>query len=498
MYRRLIFRLVGTCLLTMAGAAHAGGFICVGGLSCEETIQGAVDRANPGDVIEISPRPDGLPRVETVTITTAGLTIRGSEPVAFDIDDFESLVAVDWVAERAACSTVQLTSCGAGGSTDCSLPYFRVEADDVTIEGLTLLGSSTGGIEMVNGAAALTLDSNCFIGRSRMVSTLEETPSHNLVVTRNRAFGLSSTTTFHGDGTRVELNLLNNTDGIRLQGDDTTAHLNAVYLMTDNEPIEARGSNATITSNYLRANDDAGIMFSGVGATIADNLIDGAVEEWGIHIRAPSDFDSEAADQSDQVTIRNNEIIAAGRSGIELRASNSIVEGNSIERSGTPRVGGNDELPSELARLHAGIWIRGSDNTIENNVVTLAGTAGIKNGDGVTPSDRNVFQGNRVSFSAMNGLLIYAGDAITVSNNELIDNDGEGLATNDRAGAITVEGNLLQGNRLDLCNCGAELTLTSNSFDSGGPTADCIVAREPGSSCPKQIFRAGFEDADLF
>ena len=118
-----------------------------------------------------------------------------------------------------------------------------------------------------------------------------------------------------------------------------------------------------------------------------------------------------------------------------------------------------------------------------NNDVSRGGAAGIQNGGEGNPANRNVYSGNIVSLNASSGILLLSGTNNEVSNNQLLDNEGEGL--NNLAGVLNtrIDGNTITGNYRDVCNCGHISSFEGNTLNTGGIDAACVVEKNSETSC---------------
>ena len=74
--------------------------------------------------------------------------------------------------------------------------------------------------------------------------------------------------------------------------------------------------------------------------------------------------------------------------------------------------------------------------------------------------------------------MVYSVDGTQVLNNNLLDNDGEGLGISVLATDTLLSGNVATGNRTDICNCAASTQEVSNTFATGSINTVCIVGRD--------------------
>lgn len=450
--------------------------------ACFSTIQLAVDAAVGGDIIEVRPRSDGLPYSEAVTVTTNNITIRGSEPVSFPIQTFEDLLAIDWTAERQLCPVVNVHACETAAVPDkCGSTFgndwvFDVDALNVTIERLTVAFGGRG-VVFSPGSHGATLENNCFVRNTGawQIGQFEDRV-FGATIRQNRVFSSNTDQNIYADELILERNIVHLSEGFNIRGDELTASLNAVWTTTDQESMEIRGDNAVITNNWLRASDSAGLSFSGDTAQISGNLVEIAPARAGLRVR--SFFIDDTEMPSENVTVSGNTVVGATYAGIWLVANNSEVSGNHVEASGLDITNFDTELRG------AGIWIAGSHNQVLNNTVTQGGAAGIMNGGhAYFLSNNNFYDGNVVDHNASSGILIWEGLHTVVSNNQVLNNAGEGINNLAPARYTRLENNTSSGNRRDICNCGVISSFQGNTFTTGGGDAACIVERGDATSC---------------
>lgn len=475
------------CLLLIVGFAPqslSAGALCVDpdDVACFSTIQAAVDAAVGSDIIEVRPRADGLPYRESVNVTTPNITIRGSQAVSFPIQDFDDLLAIDWMAERQLCPAVEVHACLTAGNPDaCGVPFggdnvFVVDALGITIEQLTISYGNSG-VELSGNGHNAVVQNNCFIRNTR-AWRLGEFDDHiaNLTLRQNRVFSSNGDQNVYADSALVELNLIHLSEGLNIRGNLVTANLNAAWATTDQDGVELRGDNATITNNWVRAADSQGIFFSGDTALISNNRIEVVPARTGLKVQGF--FVEPDQVPSENVTIIDNTIIGATRAGIELEANNSLVQNNEIVASGL-----DIRFEDDNSRA-AGIWVAGSDNQMLNNTITQGGAAGILNGaHDQFAADNNVYDGNIINQNASSGILIWDGRRVVVTNNVISDSAGEGINNLTQAIGTRIEGNTVTGSRTDICNCGVIGSLLNNTFSTGGGDAACIVERGGAIDC---------------
>ena len=188
-----------------------------------------------------------------------------------------------------------------------------------------------------------------------------------------------------------------------------------------------------------------------------------------------------------RTVLKNNIIRLATDDGIELGASQALIEGNLIERTASADF------------EEAGLDLSGNDNQILYNLIRFSSRSAITiNGffdaeDEFVPGTGNLIQGNLLTRNHTSGIHLPAGvdevvraDQTTIDDNIISINDGEGVAipegledpsSEPAASNTTITNNTFRSNRTDICD---ESDSTDIGAGNGSPTvsAECVV--EPG------------------
>ena len=179
--------------------------------------------------------------------------------------------------------------------------------------------------------------------------------------------------------------------------------------------------------------------------------------------------------QADGTFVRKLNIRKFPSDGIDVRASNVVIEGNTI---GTDWLG-----QTKLGNAANGIFVvDGSGNRIESNVVSGNGLNGIViSGDA---ADHNVVTGNTVGArfggnfalpNASNGIAIVHGDLNDINNNTISGNTLSGVAISGSANSNTLGGNKIgirTSGTAALPNGGDGVTVLASGNQIGGNRVD--------------------------
>jgi len=255
-----------------------------------DSIQDAVDKASPGDRIEVEP---GIYE-ESVTIDVKGI----------------ELVSV----ERREAQISPLMG-----------PAIVIEADDISVEGFTISEEDSNGIHVEEVDGAKILDNEIRNGISyaiKLVGTSEDLIENNTLKQNEDGFvgeDVSSVT--------ISGNEFFSNEDVAIKVDEGSTDV----MIENNKISESRdgifvddSTQINITDNEIESNENSGLFVENsgdgdVGITIEENLIQNNNIE-GIHLSRVSG-----------VTINGNEIVGNGR-GIDLsRVSEISIEKNEIQ-----------------------------------------------------------------------------------------------------------------------------------------------------------------------
>ncbi len=298
-------------------AAHIAGSSTV-----YATIQAAVDAASPGATINV----DAGNYKELVTVGKT-LTIRGAQAGV----DARSNTRLSGASESI------ITGQGSGTAVSSS---FKIIANDVTIDGFTVQGTtsanSTGGIVLgPNIAGAHILDNIVQNNVAGMVlsnnSTTDAAVIQHNVFRNNNNDGANGGRGIYTDESFFGSKLTNVTiDGNSFQrnqgGNGTTGFEAAVAIETSGVGIT---TNLRITNNTFDNNGKATLFFHTTGVTITGNVITNQQDQWSGHLRFEGDDHT--------VTIKNNTFydnsgpaVAIDSKGVPGDSSGFVITNNNF------------------------------------------------------------------------------------------------------------------------------------------------------------------------
>jgi parallel beta-helix repeat protein len=210
----------------------------------------------------------------------------------------------------------------------------------------------------------------------------------------------------------------NGSAGISIAG---VAGAGAILTVSDNQMMQNGGhglfvtnaTSGTIMNNQAEDNGDTGILVrASSNLSIVSNSVRGNQDGIGTGVG------STATDAVSDVSIRENDVRANTKAGIEVVASDAVaVEQNSIAGSGT-----------------SGLLIMGDGGTtvsIRSNDIQSSGTDGIsvRGAASLTVSD------NSVEANAANGVQVRQSNTVTINDNTITNNQDAGV---DAVGSTSV------------------------------------------------------------
>ncbi len=291
---------------------------------CFQTIQDAVNAANPGDIIVVTPNPNIKGYRENVVINTPNLTITGVSLLLFIDDKFDcSRVVVD------GCETpADPTSCGSapGGVGD----GFTINANGVTIKNLTIRHFNQGVLIFANNT---TIQNVCFVedgSNDGVVDADDGVNARNNIKVIKSQFrtGNGRPISIRGNDALVWQNQMLTFDngGMDIFGDRFQVKENTIKTSNDSECIETDGNDGLITGNSIEGCEPDCIDQVGSNTTISFNTLKDCL------------FDGIVADGDDN-KIENNSIKQCGQDGVDTSGDRVRVALNTIE--GMPAQSGN-------------------------------------------------------------------------------------------------------------------------------------------------------------
>ncbi len=307
-----------------------------------QTIQAAVDAANPGDTINV----EAGEYNETVAVDVADLTLNGEQ-------------AGNDARERSGDESVVDSSSVSGFA-----PTFNVTAGGVTIDGFTIQGAADDpGILTDRNASGYTIVNNIVqnntIGIYANSEGTNQTLIENNLIQNNNVSGAAGGTGIYAD--QGSVNVVINAN--ELAGNDNAAIVFDTFL--------GPNTGLQITNNDI---SDTGIVLLNVEQSeVSGNDISG-VQGSGIFLGG----------NNDTISIQGNSITEATGAAIRLRTISGLSDNANIEVVGNNLVGNA-----------YGVRVAGHDGALEvhQNRIFDNSTAGIRNDDDEVTSAENNWWG---------------------------------------------------------------------------------------------------------
>jgi len=414
--------------------------------SCQPTLQQGVDAASPGELVKVK---KGV-YAEEVVIATPGVVLKGSKS-----------------------AIVQGLPGGAS-------PLISVQANDVTIDGLTVRHGDHEGIRVEPGVTGTTIEKVAVQATGDACIAVEDA-AHGTIVEGSLLAGCSNGGLIVGGGgtadgllaRRIRIGRLGGV-GIDVDGNGATLEGNQVRLV-GGIAIRVTGSGASVVGNQTELTD-GGVEVDGDLATIDRNRISRSDGRPGIDLTCDP--------CSGGLVTQNSVSQAMDDDGIRLDVVGGGVEvsGNRVDRAAGDGIStrantdGVTLANNSVTRCQgAGLSIEGSGHALDHNSVTgCAGDGFAVGGTG------HLLTGNVARANLEDGLdVVDAGptDGVTLEGNKALGNFGVGLAVSLGATNTTLTGNKAKkSQRADLCDAGTGTTLTDNKVGTTEvPAADCPV-----------------------
>lgn len=295
------------------------------------TIQAAVDAAAAGDTIRVCPG-----SYAGATVDKAGLTLVG----ATDVPSSAACVAGSGGGDPARDSIVS------GGS---SAPGFAVVANDVTIAGFTVEGSSAG-VQVANEVSGTRVLRDV-LQRNTMGVYLNSSGDRLSRVERNciranNAPGAASGNGVYSDSGLGRAAIRNNTFTgqenasvilLRKGGTISRVDVSANRIVKDASVILANLVDSRVARNLSDSSNGSGIFLAGGSSDVA--IVGNVVRDCaytGVNVRyLPGDYDVSSANT--KLLVASNRVSGCGDAGIRLRdgAASSVVRDNVVSANGT-------------------------------------------------------------------------------------------------------------------------------------------------------------------
>jgi hypothetical protein len=285
------------------------------------TVQAAVDASSDGDVIRIS---KGVHTEQVVIAGKTDLTLQGKGKAIIDGGGVgPAIVVMD-------STRVTIQKLVVAGGTEWTLHLLR--STDCVVTKCTVERAANRALVVAAGSGHV-ITKNRFSENAGANVDLDSDNNVNPTgcsVSKNRISGGFVGVEVQGRGHRIEKNRVQGTTGFGLQtfqADDV--------LFTKNRLSKLAGEGACIRGVDVRLvkNTFAGTRGDGIhivtGATqilIESNTIKNALGE------SADGIDTD--DPVDNITVRKNKVIKTEDDGIDMAVTNSLVEGNTVIRSG--------------------------------------------------------------------------------------------------------------------------------------------------------------------
>ena len=454
-----------------------------------ETIQEAVNAAEPGDTIVVS---KGV-YYESVTVGTSGLKIIGKKAV------------IDGTFEGAALSTEAVLN----------FSCLEVYGSGVTIQGMTFRNGGNHVSFSTTGLRVL----KCVSRNSGGSSVTGE--GEGIEVSGNRFVGAAyAGVNIGGDGVTVTKNAIQQSGsyGIQIGGGTIVVDGNTVNGVSDSVGVYVSGNDSVVTRNRVSNCGGAGIFFNGSNGFVTANRVSWISSDTGIYVAG-----GECLVQGNSVVVAStllgvygpgNDVLdnraaqcyAAYGVGIQVVGDQAVVSGNLVDQVaeyGTGFVVGgsglvvsdnavqdisghgfefNSIIDSEVSGLRAlrcgfrgflaSILVYGTGNTFTGVSVVEA------HGDGIRVlGTGNEFVSCTVTDPTVNGFIVYGGGN-TFTSCSARGSGGQGM--HNRGVNTVLSGGVYLDNRLDIANqfnLGANFLggIASATYETGGETTVPIL-----------------------
>lgn len=422
---------LASMFVAVAPTPASAATLCVeptGASGCFTTIQDAVDNAAAGDTIVVR---RGT-YFENVVIPAGldGLTIRNQG------------------ATRQIVLDPDAPNTGIG---------ITVEADDVTIRGITIENGEDDGIYVAPIASGALIDRVTVTGPDENCIEIggpdATVKNSSLIGCGADAINAINNIDNNADGLTIERNKIRNCDSdcIEVVADNVTVRTTVVQTADDGKGIVVRGDQMLIQSNRVSRTDDETYFLTCslcTGGLVQGNLADFAADDEGFRIEA----------DAPGLVVKQNKAINNGNAGFQI-----FGVGIRLERNLATGNGGD--------RFEHGFEISGSGHVLIRNIARDNHGDGFDLGTG-TPASMITLDRNLAVNNTDDGFDVENGADVTLTRNRALSNFGVGFEVSMDATNTSLSNNTGSRNRTDFCDEGTGTVLVGNTFATVGA---CVI-----------------------
>ncbi len=429
-------------------------------LSDNEYTTAAGDEANSG-LSPGSPKPSVRSLLEAFDLE-AGDTILVDTGV-YDLTANIVLTANDsGVRIVGAVGTGHETILDRGNTATGSYVILLEDADDVTLESLSITGGSYGVITSTSSDSDNLTILNSRIYENTLDQIRLQTTDDGLTVQDSEVFGIAGTNHVGISASGSQVTLIGND----VHTNDRGIHLFAIGAT----PI----ADLTVTGNTVHDNTSHGIWVnSNNGATISENVT--YANATGINafgnglagfetiIENNQVYDNSTGITGQRITIRNNTIWSNTNNGISLGSFTGIsgldIAENNVVFDNTTGIfaRGDSIVRGNVAYNNSNAGIFGAESAVIVGNTAYANDIGVTGAFGFGSTFTGQLSNNIVYDNHSYGIVVGQGVGALVNNNTVYQPAGIGIQVGDSSSNTTLRNNIIQ------TNADAAIEVTSNS-----------------------------------
>ncbi len=437
-------------MVLSAGVAPAATIVVKPG-GAIDTIQGGINAAVAGDTVLVMP--GVYQETPLILASKSGLVVRGKGKVIVDARDPDgtadgaafNVQADDVTLERMTIRHAAFEGTEGHGvlatannltlrqltMTHCEHTGVRVTGNGLTMSKCTVT-QSLGGVELVGSQA---LVESCTF--TCLMSNAVDANGSQLMIRKNtvRDCATDGIVAINATSSTFASNVIDTVvgTGIDVIGLSTTFTKNSIRCCSNG--IEVMGTYSFVESNVVRDVIGRGIGINGLSALIRKNKVERATGQGLLVI-------------GDSASIESNVALHCAEFGIGVAGNSAFLLKNTV-------------LDCSVATGNGGISLLGASISAQKNVVRRCGDGIRMNGDFAS------LTGNVASQNAVDGFEIAGGSTIALSGNVAIGNGAEGIDNEGTSTALI--GNVCKGNRIDIASANAPQQFENNVYVTGGP-----------------------------